>query len=141
MLNLEVTNTLVDNGYKITNFRKRLIDIFCDNEHSLLSAKMIKEILISMYEYNASFDTIYKNLAIFCDLNIVHEKVINHESFYVASKTLEEHHHFVCLKCAELYDIEDFCSNDFYNEKLSDFEISGHSLEVYGICKECKKTS
>ncbi len=139
MLNQDIIDILVDNNYKITSFRKCLIDIFCENEHSLLSAKILKEILLNTYEYNASFDTIYKNLTLFCELNILHEKVINHESFYVISKTLEEHHHFICLRCAEIYDITDYCSNTFYSEKFEDFEVSSHHLEVYGVCKECKK--
>lgn len=139
MLNEDVIEKLIENKYKITQFRKFLVDIFCENEHSLLSAKVIKEILQNTYNYNASFDTIYKNLSIFCELNIVHEKIINHESFYVVSKTFEDHHHFICLKCAEMFDIDDFCTNEFFNEKFQEFEVSGHNLEVYGICAQCKK--
>ncbi|MFV0424680.1 MAG: Fur family transcriptional regulator [Bacilli bacterium] len=139
MLNEDVLELLVTNKYKITNFRKCLVDIFCENEHSLLSAKIIKEMLNNIYNYNASFDTIYKNLNIFCDLNIIHEKVINHESFYVISKTFEDHHHFICLKCAEMFDIDDYCTNDFYNDKFDQFEVTGHNLEVYGLCAECRK--
>lgn len=139
MLNEDVIDKLIENKYKITQFRKFLVDIFCENEHSLLSAKVIKEILQNTYNYNASFDTIYKNLSIFCELNIVHEKIINHESFYVVSKTFEDHHHFICLKCAEMFDIDDFCTNEFFNEKFQEFEVSGHNLEVYGICAQCKK--
>lgn len=139
MLNEEIIDVLVNNNFKITKFRICLVDVFCEHEHSLLSAKMIKQVLLNTYDYDASFDTIYKNLSVFCDLNIIHEKVINHESFYVISKTLDEHHHFICLKCAEVFDIDDYCSNEFFNKKHSDFEVTGHNLEVYGICKECKK--
>ncbi|MFV0499373.1 MAG: Fur family transcriptional regulator [Bacilli bacterium] len=139
MFNEEIIDLLINKKYKITNFRKCLVDIFCENEHSLISAKMIKQILKDMYNYNASFDTIYKNLVIFCELNIIHEKIINHESYYVISKTFEDHHHFICLKCGEMYDIEDFCTNDFFGEKFIEFEVTGHNLEVYGLCSECKK--
>ncbi len=139
MLNEEVLTLLIENNYKITKFRRYLVDILCEYEHTLLSAKMLKEILVDVYEYNASFDTIYKNLVIFTNLNITSEKIINHESFYILTATLEAHHHFICLNCAEVFEIEDYCSDEFYQEKLGDFEVTGHNLEVYGYCSECKK--
>ncbi len=38
-----------------------------------------------------------------------------------------------------MFDIDDYCTNDFYNDKFDQFEVTGHSLEVYGLCAECRK--
>ncbi len=138
MLSSDVVNLLEENGYKITKFRKYFIDILCSHDHKMLTAKNIKEILEDVYEYHASFDTIYKNLKLFLDLSVVHEKNINHEAHYLVSNTLKDHHHFLCLKCNGLYDINDYCPENTLKELYPEFEISGHSLEVYGICSKCK---
>ncbi len=138
MLPNDVITVLEENGFKITKFRKCFIDLLCNNDHKTLSAKDIKELLEEIYEYYASFDTIYKNLKILTDLSIIHEKIVNHEAYYIISATLKEHHHFICLKCNNVYDIEDYCTNDKLSKMYPEYEIINHTFEVFGICKNCK---
>ncbi len=139
MISNDIIVVLEENKYKITKFRKCFVDLFCNYDHKLLCAKEIKELLEEIYEYNASFDTIYKNLKILLSLSIIHEKIINHEAYYVISKTLNEHHHFICLECNRVYDIPDHCTSNVVEHLYPEFEVTSHSFEVYGLCKDCKK--
>ncbi|MGQ9621717.1 MAG: hypothetical protein ACUVTX_12180, partial [Bacteroidales bacterium] len=53
---------------------------------------------------------------------------------------IENHHHFLCLKCGQLYDVDIKCHFGFPQKKM----IDGHKIqEVHGyfkgICKKCLK--
>lgn len=135
----QLIDVLIKNQNKITDFRRRLVEIFVSEEDRLLCARDIKYILESRFQYNASFDTIYKNLTLFLSLGLVHEKIVNQEAFYFISHTQEHHHHFICNVCNAAYDIEDINIEEELKIKYKDFTITGHSFELYGICPNCNE--
>lgn len=54
--------------------------------------------------------------------------------------TSENHYHFTCRKCDRVYDMKEPLKRDIERdmaEKLG-FVITHHSMEFYGICKECQ---
>lgn len=51
-----------------------------------------------------------------------------------------DHHHLICDKCGRIEDITDNFIEDFEDEILNKrgFQVKKHSLEFFGICKNCQ---
>jgi len=52
----------------------------------------------------------------------------------------EHKHHLICSGCRKMFTVDE-CPLEDYEKSLSnklDFDITGHKLEIFGYCKECK---
>jgi Fur family ferric uptake transcriptional regulator len=61
-------------------------------------------------------------------------------AFYELNRPRHKHY-AVCLACHKVIDLDDDCPLEGYVPKLSDkdFQITGHNLEVFGYCGDCKR--
>ncbi len=50
-----------------------------------------------------------------------------------------DHHHLICTKCGKVEDIKDNYMNKLEKEiyQSKNFKVSSHSLEFFGLCKNC----
>jgi len=50
-----------------------------------------------------------------------------------------KHYHFLCETCERVFDVND-CFPDICShvKNLEGFEITGHRLSFFGLCRECK---
>ncbi|AQL56074.1 Fur family transcriptional regulator [Abyssicoccus albus] len=125
---------LKDEGYKYTDKRKDIISFF--NAHDkYISAKDLQLHLDKKYP-GISFDTIYRNLYLFHDLNIIEQTEFNGEMKYRISCSDHHHHHFICTECGKTKVIH-FCPMDEWQKELPDVEIDSHKIELFGKCKNC----
>ena len=87
-----------------------------------------------------SFDTIYRNLTLFTDMNILETTELGGERKYrfQCSKDGHHHHHLICLSCGKTENIPD-CPYEDRLKELPGFKITGHKFEVYGYCSDCEK--
>lgn len=89
-----------------------------------------------------SVATVYNNLKVFLEAGMVHELTYgDNSSRYDAN--LSDHYHIVCEKCGKmedfrypsLLDVERFAAEE------TGFEVHGHRLELYGLCKSCRSSA
>jgi len=131
----EAVELLKNNGYKYTGKRVEMLDFFASHDR-YLSAKDVFEGLKDRYP-NLSFDTIYRNLALFSELGILESTDLSGEKhFRITCMKNEHHHHFICLKCGRTREIE-VCPMRQIAGELDGYQISGHKFEVYGYCNQC----
>jgi Fur family transcriptional regulator, ferric uptake regulator len=52
-----------------------------------------------------------------------------------------QHDHFICGQCGELVEFRNEQISDILEEVASryGFRVSGHRLEVYGLCEKCSR--
>lgn len=137
------TNSTTDNLYKMnrrnTNQRQLVLNEVksrCDHP----TADAIYE-EVRKTDPSISRGTVYRNLAVLSE-----EKKIRYVDIPQAGRfdrTVENHNHFVCIKCSKVFD-----SEIPYNEKLdisttdNGFVILSHETIFRGLCPDCKnKTS
>ena len=87
-----------------------------------------------------SLATIYRNLKILEDLNLIKKISLPNESS-VYDKTCEPHYHFYCERCKKLYDLNmpyNLELQDEVSETLLIEEIHSHEITFKGVCKHCK---
>ena len=100
------------------------------------SAEMLYENLKNKMP-ELSLDTIYRNLATLEEMSLIFRVDNQLEcARFDADKT--PHHHFICTKCGEVYDIFDNIIN--INDYQTNFgTIKNVNIQFCGICNNCLK--
>jgi len=54
----------------------------------------------------------------------------------------ENHYHFVCLECGQIFDVEGLPVNQNIDQEVAHkngWKVFYHRLEFYGLCGDCSK--
>jgi len=119
-----------------TPHTKSIVNIFITTQ-SLLDAKSIHQTLVSQ---NTPIDlsTIHRILEKLLDIDLIvpvyQDKVTCYE---LSSQFLPHHHHFTCVVCKKVIDIDSCIMNDSIKSLSSIGKPIHHSFEVQGICNQC----
>ena len=132
----EAVKLLVDKGYKVTHKREEILE-FLKSQNKYTSVKEVIDHMKSDYP-GLSYETIYRNLALFAELGILEETELDGEKKYQLScGTDHHHHHVICLKCGKTKTLENCPMIDV--PEISEFDVTGHKFEIYGYCGECRQ--
>lgn len=126
-------------GLKVTHPRIKILQILENASQHHLSAEDVYRILVEAGE-DIGLATVYRVLTQFqeADLVIRHNFEGGHSIFELA---LGSHHdHLVCVKCGK---VEEFIDEVIEQRQQviaqnAGYEITDHSLNIYGICKKCQ---
>lgn len=128
------------NNYKITEQRKAILEVMIQRDDSLLSVDTIYTEAKKLYP-KTNMSTIYRNLEILELLNLLH-KTVNSSGIMLYKLICCEHHHhhLVCNNCGKT-EIIDYCPIEVFKAIAleKEFELTGHKLELFGLCKKCSK--
>ncbi|EYE87292.1 hypothetical protein Q428_14085 [Fervidicella metallireducens AeB] len=137
---MDSLNLLIDifknKGYKLTNQRKALLEVLYENDGNVLSVEDLYSKTKSKCS-QTNLSTIYRNLEILEEINLVHKTLIdNTTAFYKLKCEDSHHHHLICKGCGKTEAI-DFCPfKDFKNNiPNNNFKITEHKFELFGYCK------
>ena len=123
---------------KITPKRLALLDILM-NESSYLSPEEIWTKMKRQFG-RIGLPTIYRNLEELSERDII-SKVThpNRQLYYYFCLNRSHHHHFVCLSCRNVEDIN-FCALDELQKEVKrklNGKVISHILQVNGYCRNC----
>ena len=135
-------NLLKDNALKFTIQREVILEtLYKSDEH--LTPESLHHLLQNNFpDLKIGIATVYRTLAL-----LEESQMVTSLSFGAQGKKYElgakEHHdHMICTSCG---DITEFVDEEI--EKRQDaiaaklgFKISDHSMQIYGICKNCQNT-
>lgn len=126
---MEINKILENSGLKCTKQRIRILTELA-NAASPVSAEDIYEKTDAM-----SLSTVYRNLEKLCEKGIaVKCSIGDAEKLYYEIAGGEHHHYAVCLGCKRMKYIN---TCPVHSEKIDNFIVTGHKLEIYGYCNEC----
>jgi Fur family ferric uptake transcriptional regulator len=126
-------------GLKITTPRLKILEILEQSKEHHLSAEDIYRMLLDS-DKEIGLATVYRVLTQFEEAGLV--KRHNFESgqsvFELDHGT--HHDHLVCVKCARVEEFVDNVIEKRQQEIAKDagYQITDHSLNIYGICKKCQ---
>lgn len=131
----EAWRILQDKKFKRTKNRETILQLFSKNDRYMTAADVRG--FMEVENPGISFDTIYRNLATFAELNILEETDLSGERhFRMQCDPGVHHHHFICTACGKTRSIPD-CPMEMIAVNLPDYEVEGHKFEIYGKCPLC----
>lgn len=129
---------LKDEKIRVTPQREAIIQYLIGSEEHP-TAEKIYEALAPQFPH-MSVATVYNSLRLLANLNLIEEMSSNDAATHF-DFALQPHYHAICTNCGKIV--------DFIYGKMTDveqvatqktgFEVSGHHLEVYGLCPDCQK--
>lgn len=127
-------------GLKVTLPRVKIMQILESSGSRHMSAEDVYKALRDADE-DVGLATVYRVLTQFESAGLVmrHHFEGGHSVFEM---TTDEHHdHMVCTKCGKVSEFFDEVIEERQEQVAKDlgFEISDHSLYLYGLCSKCKK--
>ncbi|MEE6450376.1 MULTISPECIES: Fur family transcriptional regulator [Bacillaceae] len=131
----DASKLLKERGFKNTPKRYDMLEyIFRQNKY--VTARDIQQALKDKYK-GLSFDTIYRNLSTFIEVDVVEVTELDGEKrFRSKCSSSEHHHHFICLDCGNTKSIYR-CPMDNLSVDLPGYTVQSHKFEIYGLCPEC----
>lgn len=135
----ELRYNLAAEGFRMTKLRKALLEIFAKNMKPF-SVDEIRSRLKKFDIPEVHKVTLYRELEVLVEAGVIvpiffHDHVQRYE--FVEQ---DHHHHIVCIKCDAVADIDvadPFDALEDQVDKKSKFTILRHSLEFFGLCKNC----
>ena len=136
----EIERRLAERGRRRTSSRGEVISmLLAAGGH--VTADMLYERLRSAGSKVGRM-TVFRTLDLLAEVGIV-------RPFYQGSGAahfvlLEDgrHHHLVCMQCDQTVEFDECSLGEELCQRLAmrhDFQISGHLLEVYGVCGDCRR--
>ena len=128
-------------GIKWTKQRKCVYDILKTAHEPLSAVQIYQHILQQEEDVTYAVSTVYRILSAFEEKSIVLKDMRAGDGNGVYELNRGGHTHYaVCLECHKRIPLK---SCPFAHMHLDagagDFQITGHKLELYGYCKECRQ--
>ncbi len=129
-------------GLKNTQPRRRILEIMDKaNDHHMSAEDIYRELIEAGEEIGLA--TVYRVLTQFVEAGLV----VRHH-FEGGQSVFEldhgsHHDHLVCVKCNR---VDEFCDDVIERRqqeiaRQAGFEITDHSLNIFGICSACQKAT
>ena len=127
-------------GLKWTKQRKNVYKVLREASEPLNAIQIYNLVARDTGSEECAVSTIYRILAAFEDKGLVEKTVWMEDGTVVYALNRGMHTHYaVCLECHRRIPLQ---SCPFAHMHLSpaaeDFTVTGHKLELYGYCKECR---
>jgi Fur family transcriptional regulator, peroxide stress response regulator len=124
----EVITYLKERGYRITDARKRTIDVLCKQEQPIQIQK-----LCSLVK-GIDEASVYRTISMLLAEHFLEEIVLPGEASRFAFSD-GHHHHAICTSCGIMEHIE--CVTEALPIPQSFKKIVSHEMTLYGLCKKC----
>ncbi|MDT2756531.1 Fur family transcriptional regulator [Enterococcus asini] len=135
----QALSTLKEKGYKHTKKREVMLT-YLVRRNRYMTAKEVHHYMNQIFP-GVSYDTIYRNLHDFVDINLLEETDLNGEMKFrfhcCEDMAHHHHHHFICTVCGKTKELS-LCPMDFFEEQLPGCVIEGHRFEILGRCEDCQ---
>ena len=125
-------------GLKVTLPRLKILEVLEKSPNHHLSAEDIYRVLIDQNE-EVGVATIYRVLSQFEESGIVQKLNFENNQAVYELCGFEHHDHLVCVKCNKIIEFQDDVieKHQLQIAKKHGFELTDHSLYLYGLCKDC----
>ena len=128
------------NALKFTIQREVILEtLYKSDEH--LTPESLHHLIQENYpDLKTGIATVYRTLALLEDSQMVTSLSFGAQGKKYELGAKEHHDHMICTSCG---DITEFVDEEIENRQDSiaeslGFKISDHSMQIYGICKNCQ---
>jgi len=136
MNNVELRNA----GLKVTLPRIKILQILEGTSNRHMSAEEIYRTLTEAGD-DVGLATVYRVLTQFESAGLVHRHNFEGDHSVFELNHGDHHDHLVCNRCGKVEEFVDETIEERQRAiaKQSNFEMTDHSLNIYGICQDCSE--
>lgn len=134
----EFKDSLRKKGLKATAARIAVLKVL-EESRKPLDIQSIFARIVKM-RVDADQATIYRIIENFARTDLVKRVQFQQNKAYYETAKSSDHHHAVCIDCGKVEDISR-CSIQMVEREIEltkGFEVTSHSLEFFGKCKDCR---
>ena len=132
---------LKENSLKFTIQREVILETLYNSDEHLTPESLHHLIQNENPDLKTGIATVYRTLALLEESSMVTSLSFGAQGKKYELGAKEHHDHMICTACGN---ITEFVDEEIENRQHSisnslGFEMSDHSMQIYGICKNCQK--
>lgn len=137
----ELLAALVEAGYSNTQARRAVLEALCRAQGQASSADILA--LGRSYHPRLGEVTVYRTLEILSSLGLVRKLHTDSGCHTYALATHHHGHHVLCQNCRQVVEFDGCDISQVISavERQTGFAVSGHWLEVFGLCPSCRQAA
>lgn len=128
------------NSLKQSKQRAEILDLFLGSHRHLTANELFRE--VHKKDASIGYVTVYRTLKLLCECGLCRQLKLEDGIARFEKQTGHEHHdHLVCTKCGKVVEVLDH-TIERHQERLFKkygFYPQRHRMELYGVCRNCKK--
>ncbi|MCE5340753.1 MAG: transcriptional repressor [Planctomycetaceae bacterium] len=138
-MNIEdIHKTIKSKGKRLTKVRKAIIEILIQSPCLLSTSDLLSKLKARRIQPDRS--TMYRELMFLVQNSIINKNIIAQKDYF--ELPTDHHHHLVCTGCNAIKKVimgNHLVKEEKLLEKNHEFTITNHSVEFYGLCRNCRK--
>lgn len=138
---IEFRNLLKNSGQKYTRQREAVLQVLYNHEGHYSPEELYLVVKDSFPHLNVGIATVYRTLNLLEDSNIATSISFGSQGKKYELATKPHHDHMICRSCNKIIEFEDNTIEKRQQKVAKDhgFKLTGHLMQLYGICPECQK--
>ena len=136
----ELKKIVKQKGLKYTEQREIVLNILLHAEDHLTAEEVYNLVKDHYPESNIGIATVYRALSFLEEVDLISSIAFGTDGKKYESNDKSHHDHLICTKCGKIIEFFDKEIEDRQDKIANDngFEITGHSMQLYGICEDCQ---
>lgn len=135
----EFENYLRDQQLRLTDQRRLIVNEFVKTTGHISAEELYRKIQKSTP--SIGFATVYRTLKLMADAGLASGKNFGNGfvRFECCSQTVAHHDHLICNRCGTIIEFTNPTIEELQLSvaKEHGFRITDHSLDIYGVCRDC----
>lgn len=133
--------TLSGRGYRLTKARRAVLEVLISAGGHVSADELVDLIRGAGSEVGRM--TVYRTLDLLTELGLVRPIYQGTGAAHYILLVNGHHHHLICTRCHAVVEVDSCVLSNIERHLMnnSEFEVHGHLLEVFGICRECRQES
>jgi len=125
-------------GFRLTEARRAILQVLVESDGHISADELVD--LLDRRSVSVGRMTVYRTLELLSDLGIVRATYLGSGAAHYILIDNGHHHHLICSNCETVVEFEEcmVAEIDRIVGEHFNFEISGHLLEVFGRCSQCR---
>lgn len=130
----QILEALEERGYRTTEPRRSVAQAVA-NQDRHFTAEELRQMLPGLGRA-----TVFRSLKLLVDVGVLCRVLLEDGALHYQMSHRGHHHHLLCVECGVSQDLTGCDIEDLLAETSirHGFELSGHWLEVYGRCRNCR---
>ncbi|HXY37977.1 MAG TPA: Fur family transcriptional regulator [Planctomycetaceae bacterium] len=133
---------LATRGLRLTQERSAILDEVFSSHLHFDGDELATRLASRPGAVRVSRATVYRTLRLMVEAGLLRRVARpNGREVYEHDYGYPQHDHFICRVCGELIEFQNGAISEILEEVAAknSFRVSGHRLEVYGLCSKCSR--